>query len=785
MIPDKFQNLHAIENELRKIYGVFPIESIDDTNGLLEKLISDDDIQELQKDLKLKKEWVFIPPLILETMTQLLQRQPINLIADPCANLGALISILEYYLKPKIAFGCSPKLSDTSIGNVWAKNVRIDCSDPLVWIESLDFELDAVVSIITLQAKQPKEIKIKSPDGEVIVISGGLLNQTLMFSSTKLSMDGIGIFLVPTNYFSHSRYTYSQFNKLGIGIEAAFELPPTLFPNNNTKLYLIVIRKKIIDKMFVARLSNDIEINQKVLSNYFEKSEDDEIEQGRIIESSSFRGFDEFLFSEKIKQEEKRFGLPPVRLSEIALEIIMGRSGKDFCFSETANAIYIPTIGNRDVLSSINELEMKPLNYAQVVIDPSKSMANFVKNFLNSSFGKEIREKPRQVMFMLGNKLYEKSLGEFLIFVPDLANQKTIIDTETNITKERNRLQSFLNELDTLHKNLLDKPLHFYDVNLNLAIFSQKISGGLKSYSPDDFSQWIEILPFPLASILREWQRTHSGDYKTKVEHLLHFFEATAEFLSIIFLSAYSSNENEYLKHKERLIHGLVKGKLSFERASFGAWKVVIEYFSKQTSNLFNGNPEYRNFCFDIFSCNSPFLPQMLTNEKLIGIVTHTNKMRNDWGGHGGMVSQEESKLRHEQLLGELQNLKSVMNVVWEEVLLVKSNVCQPKKGGTENEISVLMGSNSQFLSQKIITSEPLFTDSLYIFNKGHTRGLKLLPLITFGASPNPAKNTCYFYNRLEKDKIRYISYHFSDESEFHTTMTTDSEINKILFIKK
>src|SRR5205823_14292929 len=68
-------------------------------------------------------------------------------------------------------------------------------------------------------------------------------------------------------------------------------------------------------------------------------------------------------------------------------------------------------------------------------------------------------------------------------------------------------------------------------------------SDDLRQRPAPNLEQWFETLPFPLASILRAWQATPSQDFKTKHEHLLHFFEGTAQFISIIFLSAYRSNE--------------------------------------------------------------------------------------------------------------------------------------------------------------------------------------------------------------------------------------------------
>lgn len=34
------------------------------------------------------------------------------------------------------------------------------------------------------------------------------------------------------------------------------------------------------------------------------------------------------------------------------------------------------------------------------------------------------------------------------------------------------------------------------------------------------------------------------------------------------------------------------------------------------------------------------------------------------------------------------------------------------------------------------------------------------------GPSPSSTKNACYFFNRVEKDGLRFVSYHFVDQPE-------------------
>ncbi len=320
---------------------------------------------------------------------------------------------------------------------------------------------------------------------------------------------------------------------------------------------------------------------------------------------------------------------------------------------------------------------------------------------------------------------------------------------------------------------------------------SKRLGGGLKEHTAERLDQWFETLPFPLASILRAWQATPSQDFKTKHEHLLHFFEGTAEFVSVILLSAFSSNEALFGPHKQKLTEVMKNQNLSFQRATFGTWKLVVEYLGKQTRELLSENgkkPEdarnERAVCADIFSDQSLAVPEALSRTELAAILSTTNKMRNDWSGHGGVVGQEEARLRNEQLLAEVQKLREAMAGTWSEVQLIHAMHCRPRRGVFDNEVAILMGSNSEFLKETRPMSTWLDVERLYLSKKDSGRALKLLPLVQVGPSPQSAKNACYFFSRLEREGARFVSYHFTDQpelkGEFHEATETINFLTQV-----
>ena len=58
-----------------------------------------------------------------------------------------------------------------------------------------------------------------------------------------------------------------------------------------------------------------------------------------------------------------------------------------------------------------------------------------------------------------------------------------------------------------------------------------------------------------------------------------------------------------------------------------------------------------------------------------------------------------------------------------------------------------------------------LVVDRLQLLSRDANRPLTLLPLMHVGASPASAKNACYFFNRVDTEGLRFVSYHYADES--------------------
>ena len=707
-------------------------------------------------------------------------------ICDPWAGTGFLVEVLREACQSKEALAFTQIQTEYEIGRVLVPEVSWQLGEPLRLLNAATQEFDIVASILPMGARSVNPLKATATSGENLELRDDLGNLVMVAASLRLSPSGVGLFVVTPSFFFSQRSVFRQFGVLGLGIEAALALPSGTFaPYTNISAYLVIVRRKPAKRMFVAQLSADEKTNLQILDNLRQAREGGTLELGRFVAPLSFTSLETIRTAERFGEAERRFGAPAVELVELATAINLGRFGDDFTFQPQDNSLYIPLIGNSEVVDSLGDLTLKKQNYAQVVIAPARSNARFVARFLNSDFGKELREQSKTGAVI--PKLNKQTIKELRVFVPNFQTQRRMLEIEARMTAEQNTILGLQNELGEFRRELWANPRTAAKVEQRLTGLSKRLGGGLKEHTAERLDHWFETLPFPLASILRAWQATPSQDFNTKHQHLLKFFEATAEFVSVILLSAFSSNEALFGPHRQKLTEAM-KPKLSFEQATFGTWKVVVEYLGARTRELLSENGKKpddaqndKALCAEIFADPSLDLPRALSRKELTPILSATNKMRNDWGGHGTVPGQDEAQRRNELLLAEVQKLREAIADTWAEAQLIHALHCRPRRGDFENEVAVLMGSNNEFLKETRPMATWLDVERLYVSKRDSRRALKLIPLIQVGPSPQSAKNACYFFSRLEREGARFVSYHFTDKPELSGQFTDATDTIKFL----
>jgi hypothetical protein len=405
---------------------------------------------------------------------------------------------------------------------------------------------------------------------------------------------------------------------------------------------------------------------------------------------------------------------------------------------------------------------IKPHNYIQIVVNEAVADSRYLAGFFNTPLGLSIRRSLCKGSVI--PKISKGSLQQAIVFLPPRGVQ---IQTVTGATA----LATAASQIKDLETRLWSQPKNVASLLPAIRSLEKK----------ESLPEWLDHLPFPLASIL--WTYHASGaDPKVRYEHLLHFFEAFAEFMATVFLSGFRSQPLVFDQERQNLALALDNAHLSVSHSTFGTWKTIVDYFSKRGRTLLNGPVSDSELCISLFSCGNREVLEMLFSKGLVSLIQETNAHRNLWTGHGGIVGQQLAEERHTILLAALAKLRDVFGATWDSFELVLPQGGRKKAGVFENQVDRLMGPRVPFERVERKTTTALDTDALYLLPTYESRSLTLLPLVKIMPSPKTGQNACYFYNRREKDhKIRFVSYHFEQEAEIVDQFDDTLEILQLI----
>ena len=364
----------------------------------------------------------------------------------------------------------------------------------------------------------------------------------------------------------------------------------------------------------------------------------------------------------------------------------------------------------------------------------------------NTQIGLAIRDIARQGTTI--PRINRRRLEDVPFFLPTQENQRRVVKAQNNIT----RLKTGLGELED---KLWSKPAQVSSIENQISNFGRE----------DRFDDWVETLPFPIASVLwRYHAMKKKSSSKESSEHLLAFFEVLAEFCAIVHLSAFYQNESRWPSVIEGLSHALGKHNLSFERSTFGTWISCFAYLSKRTRKLME---EEEAICVRMYRTRNLDLLRMLTSRKVSSALQAANEIRNSQLAHVGAVSERVANRTLEGLEQHLQTIRTVFGYYWVEYKLLKPLQCRmSRKIFSYTALSITGTKSMPFPSTKVELTEPMEDGRLHLWGRGENTTLLLLPLVKIMESPRTSDNACYLYNRIDSDGIRFLSYHFENDAD-------------------
>lgn len=596
---------------------------------------------------------------------------------------------------------------------------------------------------------------VELPSGEQATAKDRTNHILLLDALHHLAHDGEALFFVPSGFFStNSRTDVRQhLDRLGYHIKAAIDVPRHTLVETSLPGTLLVINRHPAKRVFVAQYPDSPERYEAFIRNLTAAKNGPDLGLGRLLPAADLRPYPNLEADDRLHRHLRNFpDLRPVPMAKAASAVNMGRHGPDFAFTDHDNAVYLPLLGPGPAVTALHELSSKPQNYAQIVLDPAVAHAEYVAQLFNSELGQILRQTitsgaviPRtSKSALLGMKLY----------LPDLDAQRELVSTVRQLHNTRAELNNTLAEME---QKLWQSPAQAADIRRTVTNMVRE----------ESFTEWLDTLPFPLATILWTYS-ARPGDSKRQFELLLKFFEAFAEFMATIHLSALQ-NDSDLFETEKKTVHDiLAKNGMSLEVASFGTWKVINERVTAVMRKLGktsrDGELDPR---LGLYRMPDARFINLLCSTEIVQLISHTTNLRNEWLGHDGIVSVETAAARHDELRSCLSELRRILGLHWSSRQLIQPIHMQYANGSFIHRISYVTGRSTPFVeSDDVRLSHPLETGTIYLWDSDSTRALPLMPFFRVMPSPSTAQNACYFFVSLKGDVLRHISYHFEAESE-------------------
>lgn len=565
--------------------------------------------------------------------------------------------------------------------------------------------------------------------------------------SERLSLDGfIAVVVSPRFSFESGRRSVrANLERFGLHLSALLSLRPGTFIGTSLGFNLAVIDHKPRKMLFVAEVPEDLEGQKALVERLRKRKQGPTASQGRLVDPANFYGLAALEARERYDKLAKNKGLEAVPFSSAVPEIRVPRRGpsdSEYC-EEHPHAVYLPEMATTNATTRQDELPPKLKSYLQLLVDPVVVLPEYLAGWLNAPLGQALQQSA-----MIGStipRIRRSILEERKLYLPTIEDQRMVIQTIREI-------QRIGGELGELESRLWDKNREVTDV-------AEAVG---KVNHEDRLSDWIETLPFPLASILRSYYALDCSP-KEKYEQLLHFFEAFTEFCAAIHLSAFKASNSRWQQQRQQISKVLRDQHLSLAKASFGSWRVITELMASNLRKMLADEESKPEACA-LYATASASPLEMFVSAEVVGALQRVNKFRNRWTGHGGAVTESEAEDRHELLVNELARLRKILGLRFNQYQLIEARECEVLDGPVFRcRIRRVMGSNPQLEHDTVDLTTPAVTGRLYLHNPGHDKALELVPLVQVCDRPQPAS---YFYNRIEGSKPQLISYHFATPSE-------------------
>jgi len=267
----------------------------------------------------------------------------------------------------------------------------------------------------------------------------------ILKSLGSLEANGTALFLLEPLGFSTSKgITFEkELIEHGFFVNAYINCPERILqPETAITPIFVVLSRKLTNQLFVAELLDDTQARE-VARAYFSNINEGDLTRGKYIDANDYAGFHRIKIREQIERLETQYKTYEEHsLGDLAVEINYARTSEQF--QERDNAIYVPRIGNSQVVYRLEDAKLKHHNYFQVVLCDSV-LNEYVASFFRSALGRlVIVSLTSGAIIPHSNK---KAIEEALVAIPSLDEQKIIVQTQKKLHGLRSAIDGFDAEL--------------------------------------------------------------------------------------------------------------------------------------------------------------------------------------------------------------------------------------------------------------------------------------------------------------------------------------------------
>lgn len=686
------------------------------------------------------------PPLVSEFMVSLADILKPTSILDPMCGSGVMLYKVQSACKPQTVDGVDVNPESYEVARQTLKqHGRVQQGNIFDPNLSLHEKYDLIIADPPLNTRIRKEQLPESLQAQRL---NNLAQYLVIWACRRLSKDGALAIIMGPNALNQTSFV-DAINAEGCRIRASFHVPAGTRSNTGIASQVLVVQQGLQEAIFVGQISNDDKHQERLLQNFKRHKSDRHPSLGRVCEIERFISYEALEAEHRLREQVRGTNLTAHRFNDLLTG--KSRHQRDIdandSHSTSLDTLFLPQDGSR-FYADPTEMPERVTRYTRLELNADEVRAQYLMRWLETEVGRTALRAAGASSFIGLARINSATLERLTCYLPPVHEQREILESLRHLERVRNEIQEI--EASCWTGSYSGEELLHRANSVN---------------QEDRYEDWIESLPYPLASIL--WRHKVSGDDpRIRFGILLHFFEALAEFMATVHLSAFTTHEPTWRPQQEKLLKTLKKQSLTLERATFGTWKVAVELLSGKANKML-ANKEQASLVHDMYATQHTQWMQTLCEPRIATILSKANGIRNTYSGHGGAMGEPQAGEIEQELLSLVEQVRAVFGRGWQRYELIQAGKMDYDDDGRFTcQALRLMGTRNQFERVERSTSKPMVAGQLYLLAGGGSHGVKLLPFVRVMASPSKVANACYFYNRAERDGQRFVSYHFEEDAE-------------------